>query len=433
MKIFIGLRDTASNESGLKHGFDQLGVKSYLCLLENNKCARSVPSSKPAWVERLAGDYRDLAATPLNTGFAKRLRQRAMLVCKWRIFFWALMNCDAFILGYRSTFFSFRELLLLRLMKKRVIYVFYGSDSRPPYMDGNWINEPAMPVAELAALTRETADAVATIERRASIVVNRPVHAQFHRRPFVNKEIVGRPCNVEDALLPDSGADGVSRAVRILHAPSVSKAKGTDHIRNVIAQLEGNGLKIDYREITGQPNCVVLDAIRESDIVIDQAYADIPVAGLGTEAAFFGRCALVGGYAAGLPANDASGCPTTLFVQPHDMLAVAGKLVREPAFRIESAAKMHAFVTKNWTSKIVADRFVRLARNDIPAGWIAQPHSARYFRGCGADESRVAASVRDLVKFSGPSTLALDHDSALRDELIAWSAAHSPAKPPSPA
>ncbi len=419
MKIFIGLRDTASNESGLHQGFGEIGVKSVLCLLESNPYTRAKPSEKPPWIERLAADYRALEQTQLTTGFAKKRRQRAMLMCRWRMLFWAIGNCDTFILGYRSTFFGFRELPLLRLLRKRIIYVCYGSDARPPYLDGNWINEPAESAQRLVELTAETADALARIERWAHVVVNRPVHAQFMRKPFVDKEQIGRPCSVAGELLPDSGADGVTRDVRILHAPSASKCKGTEHIRGVIEALRAKGLRIEYSEITGQPNAAVLEAIKQSDIVVDQAYADIPLAGLSTEAAFFGRAALVGGYAKSIP----TACPTELFVAPQDMGAAAERLIREPAYRASHAKSQHEFVMTNWTARAVAERFRQLAKGDIPAGWIVKPEGVRYLHGCGADESRVQQAVREVVKHAGKSALKLDHNATLRDALLRWAGA----------
>ena len=63
-------------------------------------------------------------------------------------FYFCLYRYDVFIFGYNSKFKdqigyehpkfkNFDELALLKKFKKKIIYIYHGSDSRPPYMDGS--------------------------------------------------------------------------------------------------------------------------------------------------------------------------------------------------------------------------------------------------------------------------------------------------------
>ena len=48
---------------------------------------------------------------------------------------------------------------------------------------------------------------------------------------------------------------------------------------------------------SGQPNSVVLEQLARCDFIIDQLYADFPMPGFATEAAWFGKPAVTAGYA----------------------------------------------------------------------------------------------------------------------------------------
>ena len=53
------------------------------------------------------------------------------------------------------------------------------------------------------------------------------------------------------------------------------------------------GLPLEYVEIVGQPNDIVLAEIARSAFVIDQLYSDTPMAGFAAEAARLGKPAIV--------------------------------------------------------------------------------------------------------------------------------------------
>ena len=58
--------------------------------------------------------------------------------------------------------------------------------------------------------------------------------------------------------------------IKIVHAPSNPKVKGTFFIRKEISKIRKMGFKIEYIELIGVPNKKVQEIISEADIIIDQ-------------------------------------------------------------------------------------------------------------------------------------------------------------------
>ena len=83
----------------------------------------------------------------------------------------------------------------------------------------------------------------------------------------------------------------------ILHAPSNPEAKGTAKIISAIDSLKSTDKNFELILLEDQGNLEGLQAIRECDFVINKLYPDTHMAGFPCEAAWFGKPAIVGGYA----------------------------------------------------------------------------------------------------------------------------------------
>lgn len=86
-----------------------------------------------------------------------------------------------------------------------------------------------------------------------------------------------------------SDADGLSAAVRILHAPNHRAFKGTDDLVAAVGRLKGEGLLVELDLIERSPNEEVREAMQRADVLADQFIA--PGYGL----------AAIEGMASGLP------------------------------------------------------------------------------------------------------------------------------------
>ena len=158
------------------------------------------------------------------------------------VLIWAAARCETFIFGFGSTFFFYLELPLLKLLRRRVVYIFHGSDSRPPYLDGAMTSPDAWEdPGALVRATRRMKRRVRKIDRWADVVVDNPLSSHFHERPVVSFLAIGIP-----RVLPPGTPRGHRNVVRAVHSPSHRGAKGSDAIRATIERLQERGLLIEW-------------------------------------------------------------------------------------------------------------------------------------------------------------------------------------------
>jgi hypothetical protein len=81
------------------------------------------------------------------------------------------------------------------------------------------------------------------------------------------------------------------RTCSCLHPPYNPESKETHQIGEAIESLRSKGHRI---EIIGKPGTVVPEESARCDFAMDCFYADLPLAGVATEAAFRGKSAVVG-------------------------------------------------------------------------------------------------------------------------------------------
>lgn len=351
-------------------------------------------------------------------------------------FAWAIVRFDAFVLSAGSSFFRFRELPLLRLLGKRVVYTLHGTDARPPYIDGFFEPEHYGLRCERGGANEESGQSetdkvkayiqiaarlkrqLELIERYSNVVVCGPSYSHFLTRPFVSFYSVGIPVIVPRDQIERK--ESVRDKVRILHAPSYALGKGTDRIRSIMVNLERQGLSIEYKEISGRPNSEVLKEIENSDLIVDQVYSDTPMAMFAAEAASLGKPAVVGGYYSRvmrthLPEDQ---IPPTSYCVPEKLQETVEKFVgdREKRLRLGDAAR--TFVHENWTTGKVASRFLCLLQGDPPQDWLIDPLHVMYVQGCGLSERRARENVAAVIRTGGVGALQLSHNPNLEKLFI---------------
>ncbi|GIV96201.1 MAG: hypothetical protein KatS3mg057_0858 [Herpetosiphonaceae bacterium] len=404
MKIFMGLMEIAGYYTNLQKGFAAHGVESvfvdisghpfhYQQSCTTNPLIRAVEylgkkkqASKPYFLLKL---------------WWRGLQSLAMIP----LFVWAVKQFDVFIFGYASSFFFFLDIPILKLLNKRVIYVFHGSDSRPPYIDGsympqafNWSTETYI------RITRKKKRMLEVIERYADIIISHPPSSQLHEKPFVPYLLVGIPFPMRKPSTPRFSSSGT---IRILHSPSNPEAKGTPIIRCAIKSLRDKGYPIEFVEISGMPNAVVLAELERCDFVIDQLYSDTPMAHFATEAAFFGKPAVIGSYAQEDLFGAAEYIPPSYRCHPDQLVEAIEKLIVDEEYRYTLGQQAKAYVEANWTAEKVAQRYLQMIEADIPHHWLYNPRDIRYIYGCCISKEVVQQIVRSMIKVGGKETLQL--------------------------
>lgn len=442
MRIFIGLTEVSGYYSNLKKGFEELGIPTaYVSLYAHPFKYEEV--EEQWWLPRLARYCVQRRISRLSAGLPVRVFWLAAVTwSRFLLFIWALWRFDAFIMGGGSSFFRFREFPILKLFRKRIVYMFHGTDSRPGYMDGFCEDVPRLSprtFEDLYHASSQDPDAneevvlrlrgylqathrrktnVMRVEKYADVSVNHPAHGHFHTRPFVPSVIVGLPYHFK-AVSPTSTNNG-RESVRVLHSPSHPEGKGTIYIRAAIEKAKAKGLEIDYVEITGRPNTEVLAELQRCDFVVDQAFSDYPMAAFAMEAAFFAKPAIVGGYYADRIGKDIPQeyVPPTLFCHPDQIAEAIAKLATDVPFREDLGARAQAFVERRWVAREVAGRYLKLLQGEIPQDWIFSPEHIQYVQGMGQPEARTSAIVRALVERHGRTALFLCHQPALEQRFL---------------
>ena len=404
-RVFIGFYEIAGYNGSLKRGFDELGVDAHFFNLNDHLFSYNGTEVDNRFIRlikfidgRAAGGSNRLSA----------MRSFWMLcyrICTVLLGLWALPRYDTFIFSFGMSFLRYYDLPVLKFFNKQVIFVYLGSDSRPPYLNRkNYDNSLAIIIRQSQSMKRD----IKTVERYADYIINHPPTGHFHEREFVQFMKIGIPtCFKAAEEHAASAAD--AGTIRILHAPS-HEGKGTDRIRNAVANLELKGYRIEYVEIINRPNAEVLLELRRCDFVVDELYSDTIMARFAAEAAFFSKPAIVGGYAE----EDDFGTITTDEMPPvhrclpEDIEAAIEKLICDVPYRLALGESAKEFLDRQWSPRVVAARFLRLISNDIPDDWLYDPRNIRYLHGWGLTDEQARTLVRRYIEAGGTSALQLD-------------------------
>lgn len=416
-RVFVGPVNIAGIASRLADGLRQCDVDAEAVLAWPDKFQYSSTKTSYLVLWQWAGKKRQAASA------SNRLQKIFFVLLHKAIGFlllpWALSRFDAFIFLFAQTLTdSSFELKLLKLFKKRLIFVYLGSDARPPYMDGGRFPE-GTPLPDTVLLRKLTQDKKKLIKRQESFadyVVNSPFCGQFQEKSYVNWFAMGVPFDAHDqqAETPDLPST-LHRSVRILHSPSSAAVKGTQRILTILDQLKRKGLNFELVLLQGMSNDQVIEEIKRCDFVIDQLFADTPMAVFATEAALFGKPAVVGGYAAnsGKQLFASYGKPPSLFVSPNEMADAIEKLIVDSSFREQLGREAASFVKQHWNTTEVAKRYLKLIGGECDPDWLLDPFACDYALGNGLPEERAALLARNIIQQFGYEFLGVNDKPAV--------------------
>lgn len=422
-RVFVGLNEVAGYYGSLVAGLRGLGLDADLVTFREHEFAYGGPRAESLALRMIRAGLRHRGDA---AGYvSSRLVRLFIWPLKILVFLASIGRYDVFVFGYGRTFTGGLipvDLWLLRALGKRVILMFNGSDSRPPWLQGGASTPPNRRRArQIIGRTRRKKSRIRWLERWSDVIVSSPLHAQFHERPFVNSLFVGVPVDVGSATprsVPED--DDPHRPVVALHAPSNPAIKGSQLIRESVISLQDQGLAIELREVIGQPHAAVLEALQACDLVIDQLYSDAPMAGLATEAAWFGVPSVVGGY--DLEALDQcmpeGSMPPTLRCHPDRLQPAVRRLVEQPDFRRELGEKARAFVTARWNREAVARQYLRLFADEIPEEWLFDPKAIEFAHGVGISEQDLSERLAALLTHGGPHCLLIDDKPDLYSQVV---------------
>lgn len=178
-----------------------------------------------------------------------------------------------------------------------------------------------------------------------------PDHA-FDRflKPHFDQVHVVRHCVNTRALPPHYPADEVE-APLVVHAPSNPVLKGTKHVREAIRALRENGLRFRYLELTDRSHNLVVETLRNADIVVDQLILGshgilaVEAMSLGKPVICYILPELVHTYPSGFPIINAN--PVTL-------LEVLAECLTAPERRAATGRASRSYAERVHDSQVVA-------------------------------------------------------------------------------
>jgi hypothetical protein len=409
MRVFLGLVEIAGYYGALKQGFTTLGVPCTFINLTPHRF-----------------QYTGADETPLSRAIVYAASQKGKLwrwaerLLRWTLLFWAMATHDVFIFGCGVTFLKDqRDLPWLKSFGKTVICQFHGSDSRPPYLDGSAMAaDRGRSIADCIAMTARKKAMIDRVDRFADLIVDTPPQGHFHTRPFVLWLAVGlpgQPVGVPQDV-PPPVASRTEGPIRLLHCPSHPAAKGTDQIRAAVARLQAEGLSLELVEVIGQPHRVVLAELARCDVVIDQLYADYGMPGFATEAAWFGKPVIIGGYAVDLWAERLAPdqIPPTHYCHPEAVESAIRQLVTDPTYRQALGQRAYDFVRQRWAPHQIAQRYLDCLAGQVPESWWFDPNTITYWQGCCLPEAGARRLIGQVLAQGGPEALQLEDKPALR-------------------
>jgi glycosyltransferase involved in cell wall biosynthesis len=422
-RIFIGLIEIAGYLNNLNRGFKSLGITSNFYDLYGHPF-----QYQSERVSRLASLHRYCSQRIAGKHFPTVFWRGLSFLTRAVLFAWALYQYDVFIYGFASTFFRYKELPVLRFFGKKIIFVFLGTDARPSYISGNILAQNVLKDGDQVDLdylfgdTRDRKKRIDTIDRYADHVIDHPPTALFHTRKFISFMVVGFPFELQNTASPSPEEGRGSRPVRIVHAPSFPRMKGTDIIRGYIERFRQKGHIIEFIEIINRPHREVLNALAQCDFVIDQIYSDIPLGALGAEAAFFGKPTISGGYYSDQIRIDypEEVIPPALYCRPNQIEDAIEKMIYDAQFRKDLGAAAKRFVESRWTLQEVAKRYLNIIEGTIPESWFFDPGSIVHIHGYGLHEDKLRSILHSFIERYGPEALQLHDKPDLQAAFISF-------------
>lgn len=394
--------EIAGYYSNLKKGFQEIGIECTFIDLAPHPFKYGGDDEPNILIKAYQWNLRRMREQ--NHKILKAPFFASLCILKIPIFIWALYGYDVFIFAFGRSFFRNYDLPLLKLFNKKILFTFNGADGRPPYIDGARLS---LTLNGHKKISQRIQSNIVALERYADCVATNPASAHFHTKQCVNICSIGLPfeSSVQDICHPMGDRDHV----QILHSPSDPIAKGSDRIRNSINVLKKKGYNIDFVEITGRPHQEVIEELQKCDFVVDQVYSDTPMAGFATEAAWFGKPAIVGGYYADYIHNDCAPehIPPSLFCHPDEITTAIERLIVDKEFRLALGQKAQEFVRTQRTPEQVARRYLQLIEGTIPDEFMFDPSTIRYVQGSGVPESKSKEIIRGMIEQYGIESLCL--------------------------
>ncbi|MCR9132599.1 MAG: hypothetical protein NXI08_08495 [bacterium] len=425
MKIFIGPREIAGFYKNLSSGFSKLGLTNEFFEIHPHKFSYDGGKSNTINLKI----YRYLLGVTQSKTFEKHTIIKGILLklAFVPLIIWAakcFFSFDVFIFSYGDSLLPKNyDLRWYKRCGKKVIAILgHGSEIRPPYADGSLYdtNLGGFSTTQIYNRTQDNRQTVTNFEKYADYIIAAPFNSQFLSKPFINWAEIGIPFEVEKINIQSMPKDNSNQKLRFLHAPSNTYVKGTKVIRNSIDEIRKAGYQLEYVEIKGQPFATVLKEIEKSDVIIDQVYSDVFLAGLATEAASKGKPSITGGqrldYLRRFVSNDM--IPPFIETTPESLTETLKAIIEGKIDHAKVGIQANKYLAKEVRPEKVAKKIYDLILDKPDKNWFLDPYSITYVHGVGQRPEVTKENIRNLVDKFGDDALGLNHNLKLKNAFL---------------
>jgi hypothetical protein len=415
IKIFIGFSEVANYYTNLIKGFDQIGVEYFFISFGKNKRSYGINDEK--FFDQKLMHY--ITRGLQKNKFYKILFYKAFIIFRIYLFLKYTFKCNVFIFSYNSSFLWLYDLPILKFFNKKIIYIYHGSDSRPPYLSGNYINN-GFSLNFVKNFSQYIFKKNKIVEKYADHIVGLPSSSQFFSRKLINFLWIGLPIDLNSHKL--NKLPKKNKTIKIIHAPSVKKAKGSKHFRKIISELKNEGYKIHFKELYNVTNKKVLIELQSSDILLDELYSDTVLAGFATEGAFFSVPTIVGGYYKDIKKDMKNmSLPPSMYVEPEKIKSALIKLIGSKITRRTLGKNAMDFVKNFWSPKLVAKKFLMLIKDKkLPGTSYFHQTDIEYFNGWGVSDKDLKNFLKKYISKFGKAALFLSHNKKLEKKILEY-------------
>ncbi|MBO6769749.1 MULTISPECIES: glycosyltransferase [unclassified Thalassospira] len=416
IRVFLGFTDTCGVYRSIEQSLLMQGHRAYFLNLGTDLRHGSSHTALIPSVFRRAYDLAHCEADGgafFQSWLGKWLYKPALILLS----VWIALSFDVLLIKSGACLTNSRlELRLAKLLGRKVIYSYHGSDSRPFYLGYTSTRENYQEkLNELEAFKA----ILLKNEELADVIIDSPSSAHLHAKRCCLRQVIFNP--VPDDLFQGrkiAGEEG--RPLRLLHAPSDPLLKGTDVIRRAIMDLKSKGYCFEYKELKGVSNKQVIEEILASDIIVDEMYSDNYAGIFALEGLAAKKVVVVGGYAfehldSYVP--EWARAPTVR-TRPEELAAVLETLITDEKLRLSFRDKAEAYTRGTVSPKAVVERLLTLARGAAPSEWFFDPGTIQYIDGAAAPVEEIYENIRRVYQLNEGRTFLVDDKKTLHKLLV---------------
>lgn len=380
-KIFIGNNDVASILSDMKVAYHEMGIETI-----------TVMDRETTLLDRCEVDYNFTKAKKIWFGgvrprsLQKWLQERQHIEYKvWRK---AIRECDIFVFIWSTFKTDYSDIIELKKLGKKVIFLFCGDDARWFFAAKQEYERYGFRIIEydenydysVVGLENKL-QRVRMAEKYADFMFSRLDQAQLELRPYYRYHMW-----VDSKMVKHNPSQRKDNPV-IVHAPSHRKIKGTEFVLQAFERLKNEGIQFTPKLIENLPNREAIDLYTNADIVIDQ----LIITGTGKLAseALATGCVVMAhmGYDK-YPQRNPSECPI-IDVNPDTIYDELKRIILDYPRRVRLANEARPFVLNHLDVRIFCQKILDLCSNKI----IPYDYQPEFYRNFFVPESKESIPI----------------------------------------